>query len=298
MNVGENAPSGVQLFYTITDTTSKELRITIRTEKGDSIVTYSSSTTPKGEQIKVDRNFHVDSLHRASPEAPTRLRGLNKFTWNMRWPDAEELEGALLWGGGTEGPLAVPGWYTATFVLGSDTQTVKFEIRMDPRLDTPREDLAAQFELHQRINGKLSEVHKAIKRIREVRSTVTSVQSSWSELDTAQTKTIDSLVKHINDTLTTVEDALIQTKAKAFQDLLNYPVKLNNKIATLASVAASADRRPTKQTYDLFDQLSKEADVYLSKLYDVDEKLIVELNMKIKQLDLPAIPKKKKSNKK
>lgn len=298
MNVGENAPSGVQLFYTLADTTSKELRITIRTEKGDSIVTFSSTTTPKGDPIKIDRSFHVDSLHRVSAEAPTLFRGLNKFTWNMRWPDAEELEGALLWGGGTEGPVAVPGWYSATFVLGSDTQTVTFEIRMDPRLTTPREDLVAQFELHQRINGKLSEVHKAIKRIREVRSTVSNVKSSWSELDTTQTKVIDSLVKHINDTLTTVEDALIQTKAKAFQDLLNYPVKLNNKIATLASVAASADRRPTKQTYDLFDQLANEADIHLRKLYDVEEKLILELNAKIKQLDLPAIPKKKKSDKK
>lgn len=293
MNVGENAPSGVQLFYTLADTTSKELRITIRTEKGDSIVTFSSTTTPKGEPIKIDRNFHVDSLHRVSAEAPTVFRGLNKFTWNMRWPDAEPLEGSLLWGGGTEGPAAVPGWYTATFVLGSDTQTVTFEIRKDPRLDTPHEDFVSQFDLHQRINKKLSEVHKGIKRIREVRSTVSGVTSSWSDLDSTQTAAIDSIVKQINDTLTYVEDALIQTKAKAFQDLLNYPVKLNNKIATLASVASSADRRPTKQTYDLFDQLSAEADSYLQKLYNVDEKSITELNKRIKQLDLPAIPKKK-----
>lgn len=297
MNVGQNAFPGVQLFYTLTDTTSKELRIAIRTEQGDSIITYSSKTTPKGEPIKIDGNFHVDSLHRASYEVPTLYRGLNRFTWNMRWPDAEELEGALLWGGGTEGPLAVPGKYTATFTLGDFTETVPFEIRMDPRLDTPREDLVTQFELHQRINAKLSEVHKAIKRIREVRTTVSSVKPSWSELDSSQTKGIDSLVKHINDTLNTVEDALIQTKAKAFQDLLNYPVKLNNKIASLASVAASADRRPTQQTFDLFEQLSKEADRYLRKLYDVDEKLIVELNSKVKQLDLPIIPKKKSGKK-
>jgi photosystem II stability/assembly factor-like uncharacterized protein len=297
MNVGENAPSGVQLFYTLTDTTSKELRITIRTEQGDSIIAYSSTTTPKGEPIKIDRNFHVDPLHRASAEAPTMYSGLNKFRWNMRWPDAEELEGALLWGGGTEGPLAAPGWYKATFTLGDQSETVPFEIRMDPRLDTPREDLVAQFELHQQINTKLSEINKAIKRIREVRSIVASVKSSWSDLDSTQTKTVDTLAKHISDTLTSVEDALIQTKAKAFQDLLNYPVKLNNKIASLASVATSADRRPTKQTYDLFDQLAREADTYLRKLYDIDEKLLIELNAKIKQLDLPIIPKKKPSKK-
>jgi len=297
MNVGENAPSGVRLYYALSDTTTKELRITIRTESGDSIIAFSSASTPKGEPLKIDRSFHVDSLHRFSSEAPTLLRGLNMFTWNMRWPDAEELEGALLWGGGTEGPLAVPGRYTATFTLGDQSETVPFEIRMDPRLDTPREDLVAQFELHQQINTKLSEVNKAIKRIREVRSIVANVKASWADLDSSQTKGIDSLVKHISDTLTTVEDALIQTKAKAFQDLLNYPVKLNNKIASLASVASSADRRPTKQTYDLFAQLTKEADGHLQQVYAVDEKMILELNARIKQLDLPVIPKNKSPKK-
>ena len=218
------------------------------------------------------------------------FKGLNRFVWDMRWPGAVPLEGALLWGGGTEGPTAVPGWYTATFTLGVDTQTVRFEIRKDPRLSTSIEDFQAQFELHSKINTKLSEVHTAIKRLREVRSTLNGLSSRWKDLDTNATKDVTTLSKTITDSLTSIEGQLIQTKAKAFQDLLNYPVKLNNKIASLASVASSADRRPTQQTFDLFATLSAKADEYLVALRSIEVKEIADLNAKIKDLNLPAVP--------
>ncbi|MBC8125257.1 MAG: glycosyl hydrolase [Candidatus Kapabacteria bacterium] len=291
MSVGQNAPNGVLFNYSLRDTTSKELRLTIRNDRGDSIITFSSVKDLKGEPFKPETSFHLDSLHRASGDALTLFKGLNRFSWNMSWPPAEELEGALLWAGGTGGPTAMPGRYTATFTLGADTQTVAFELRVDPRLTTPKEDLQAQFDLHQNINAKLSDVHKAIKRIREVRSSVSALTVRWKSLDTTTTKEISTLAKKITDSLTTIENALVQTKAKAFQDLLNYPVKLNNKIASLASVASSADRRPTQQTYDLFETLRASADGYLTALKGIDAVQIEELNSKFKQLDLPAIPK-------
>jgi hypothetical protein len=167
---------------------------------------------------------------------------------------------------------------------------VRFEIRKDPRLKTSVEDLQAQFDLHAKINTKLSEVHNAIKRLREVRTTLSGLGARWKDLDTNRTKDITKLSKSITDSLTSIEDNLIQTKAKAFQDLLNYPVKLNNKIASLASVASSADRRPTQQTYDLFATLGAKADEYLAALRSIESKEISDLNARIKGLDLPAVP--------
>ncbi|MBK6760008.1 MAG: glycosyl hydrolase [Ignavibacteria bacterium] len=291
MSVGQNAPNGVLLQYVLPDTTSKELRLTIRTVKGDSIITFSSIKDVKGEPFKQENNFYLDSLHRPSGDALTLRKGLNRFVWDMRWPAAEDLEGAMLWGGGTEGPLTMPGQYIAQFSLGADTQSVNFEIRMDPRLTTPTEDLQAQFDLHQKINAKLTDVHKSIKRLREVRSSVNATSARWKDLDTTITKNASTLAKKITDSLTTIENALVQTKAKAFQDLLNYPVKLNNKIASLSSVAASADRRPTQQTYDLFEVLGKDADEQLTALKGIEDTMIAELNAAVKALDLPAIPK-------
>lgn len=289
MSVGQNAPNGVLFHYALSDTTSSELRLVVRSVAGDSIIAFSSVKDLKGEPFKVEKNFYLDSLHRSSSDALTMRKGLNRFVWDMRWPSAEGLEGALLWGGGTEGPLATPGTYQAQFSLGADTQTVSFEIRMDPRLDTPIEDLKAQFELHQQINAKLTDVHKAIKRLREVRNAVSASSPRWKDLDTTLTKDANQLAKKIADSLSAIENELVQTKAKAFQELLNYPVKLNNKIASLASVASSADRRPTKQTYLLFEVLRATADAQLDALKYVETKLIADLNATVKAFDLPAI---------
>lgn len=296
MSVGENAPSGVQFHYQLSDTTSKELTLTIRTAAGDSIVGFSSARSPKGKPFDIDNTFYRDSLHRVSDEALTRHRGGNRFVWDMQYPGAEPLDGALLWGGGTEGPRAMPGMYIAEFALGSDTQRVQFEIRMDPRLTTPRDALQAQFDLHQQINATLSRVHKTIASIRSVRSSISTFQQRISDLDTATTRDVRANMKSISDSLTTIENVLVQTKAVAFQDLLNYPVKLNNKIASLASVAASADRRPTQQVYDLFATLKRQADVQCDNVDAIIAKNLADVNERIAALNLPAIagPKKDK----
>jgi len=294
MDVGENAPNGVLLRYWLADTTSKELTLTIRTQGGDSVAGFSSKKDRKGEEFKNDRKFYRDSLFRPSSEALTLFSGQNQFQWNMRWPDAEDLEG-VMWGAGTSGPRAAPGLYTATFSLASDTQRVSFEIRKDPRLDVPDADLVAQEIFLRDVTRTLTDVHKAIKRMRDVRAQVSAAVGRTSHLDTTATKDITVLSKIINDTLQHIEDSMVQTKAKAGQDLLNYPVKLNNKIASLSEVASSADTRPTQQTLDLFAALSAQAAAKLATIKSIESDQVRRFNEQISALALPAVlPEKKK----
>jgi len=294
MDVGENAPNGVLLRYNVKDTTSKELTLTIRTQSGDSVIAFSSKKDRKGEEFKNDRKFYRDSLFRASSEALTLFSGQNQFQWNMRWPDAEDLEG-VLWGAGTTGPRVAPGTYTATFSLGADTQRVSFEIKKDPRLDVADADLIAQERFLRDVTRTLTDVHKAIKRMRDVRAQVNAAVGRTSHLDTTATKEITALSKIINDTLQHIEDSMVQTKAKAGQDLLNYPVKLNNKIASLSEVASSADTRPTQQTLDLYAELSAQAAAKIATIKSIEADQVRRFNEQIAALSLPAVlPEKKK----
>ena len=289
MNVGENAPNGVLFHYALADTTSQELTLTIRTAAGDSVMAFSSKKDPEGEPFKISGEFHLDSLHRASPKAMTTHRGLNRFVWNMHYPGAEELKGALMWGGGTSGPKAMPGSYTATFAMGTDTQTVQFEIVMDPRVKVSKAEMQDQFDFLMRVRDTLSLVHKTIKRIRDINGQVGSAKSRIKDQDTAKTKPVNDVAKKITDSLSVIEGELVQTKAKAFQDLLNHPVKLNNKIASLAGVASSADGRPTQQTRDLLEALSRQARIYIDQVAGIESTLVVDFNAAMKELDLPAI---------
>ena len=47
-------------------------------------------------------------------------------------------------------------------------------------------------------------------------------------------------------------------KLQSSQDPLNFPIKLNNKIAALQGVVESADVRPTEQSYSVFRTLSSQ----------------------------------------
>ena len=89
--------------------------------------------------------------------------------------------------------------------------------------------------------------------------------------------------------MTEVEEALIQTKAKSGQDVLNFPIRVNNHLAALAGVVASADSAPTKQSYEVFDMLSKTVDEQLAKWQFVVTMDVKSYNDLIKQQDVPAL---------
>ena len=56
--------------------------------------------------------------------------------------------------------------------------------------------------------------------------------------------------------LTAVEGELYQYQNRSTKDPLNFPPRLNNKIAVLLSVVDGGDSRPTDQSYAVFKELS------------------------------------------
>jgi len=100
---------------------------------------------------------------------PDSKPGLNRFSWNLRYPEAKKFEGLVLWGGGTDGPRVVAGTYDVRLTVGDDTRTASAELKQDSRTSASQADLQAQLEYLLAANKKLSEIHEQIERIREVR---------------------------------------------------------------------------------------------------------------------------------
>ena len=89
--------------------------------------------------------------------------------------------------------------------------------------------------------------------------------------------------------MTVVEEALIQTKSKSGQDVLNYPIRLNNLLVALGGVVSSADAAPTKQDYDMFDGLGKQADEQLAKWSEIVKTDLAAYNQLARDKAIPAI---------
>ncbi len=86
-----------------------------------------------------------------------------------------------------------------------------------------------------------------------------------------------------------MEEEVYQVRNRSSQDPLNYPIKLNNKIAALMGVIESSDHRPTDQTYQVFDELAKELDAQLQKMNATLKTELPRLNAALKREKIAAV---------
>jgi len=213
--------------------------------------------------------------------------GLNRFVWDLRYEGATPVPHAPLWGGGTEGPEAVPGAYQVRLTVLGKTYTAPLEIKADPRLHVTTDDLARQLDLLLKIRDKVTATDDAIIQIRDLRDQIAAVDKRLK--GDPREKTIADAGKALDKRMTEVEEALIQTKAKSGQDVLNFPVRLNNHLVALGGVVGSADTAPTKQSYEVFDMLNKDVDEQLTKWKAIVTTDVAAYNNLIKQQDVPTL---------
>jgi photosystem II stability/assembly factor-like uncharacterized protein len=213
--------------------------------------------------------------------------GLNRFVWDLRYEGATKVPRAPLWGGGTEGPVALPGTYQVRLTVLGKSYTVPLEIKADPRRKVSQEDLAKQFDLLVKIRDKVTETDDAIIQIRDVREQVNAENKRLK--NDPREKTVADAGKALDKKMTAVEEELIQTKAKSGQDVLNFPVRLNNHLVALGGVVGSADSAPTKQSYEVFAMLSQAVDEQLAKWKALVSTDVAAYNNLVKQQEVPAI---------
>ena len=267
-NAGKNPPNGVQLRYYFAEQPADSVDVTIRILEEDGTIIRSYSSKEKGSKV--------------SAEA-----GMNQFAWDLSYPDAEGFDGLIMWAGNLSGPLAVPGAYAARLIAGDDSMTVSFEVLRDPRISSSVADLQARHDYIAEANDVLSETHRAIKRIRSVREQVNGVTERTKDM--AGSDQLEEASKALLEKMKTIEETLYQTKNQSRQDPLNFPIRLNNKLAAVKGTVQRGEYPPTDQQIDVKDELIDSINVELEKLQELLDNEIPSLNQMAKDLNLPAI---------
>lgn len=279
-SVGENPPNGVVIHYYLKEKPAGEVNLEIFDGGGKSIRKFSS---------KAEEEPPREGEFRRGP-AQTRVAvdaGLNRFVWDLRYPDATRFPGLILWSGETRGPRVIPGSYRVTLTVGGKSQTQAFEIKKDPRVETTPEDFARQFDLLLKIRDKLTETHDAIIRIRDIRKQADDIANRVKEQSGGSS--VAAAAKELNKKLTAIEQELYQTKNRSNQDPLNYPIKLNNKLAALAGVVGQGDAAPTDQSDEVFRDLTGKIDAQLRALDNVLKDDVPAFNKVVRDQAVPAI---------
>src|ERR1700738_1614880 len=213
--------------------------------------------------------------------------GLTRFVWDLDYEGTSKVPHAPLWGGSTSGPRALPGTYQVKLTVLGKSYTAPLEIKSDPRLTVTQGDLEKQFALLIKIRDKVTETDDAINQIRDLREQMGAINKRLKS--DPRGKPIADAGKSLDNKVTEVEEALIQTKAKSGQDVLNFPIRLNNHLVALGGVVASADTAPTQQSYEVFDMLSKAIDEQLMKWKAIVSTDVKSYNDLVKQQEVPAV---------
>ncbi|HEU4786845.1 MAG TPA: glycosyl hydrolase, partial [Gemmatimonadaceae bacterium] len=204
--------------------------------------------------------------------------GFNRYTWNLQYPDASTFQGMILWQGSTAGPFVAPGTYTARLTVGSAPPlTEKFVVKKDPLTSAMVADLVEQQRFALQLRDRVSAANDAVKTIRNVRRQLDDRAPKMSS-----NAGFGTMVKTFEDQLANVEDSLYQTKNRSGEDPLNFPVRINNQMAALLGFVASGERRPPKQSYDVFAVLDPKLQTELARYKRVMDANLAKINAALK----------------
>lgn len=214
-----------------------------------------------GNQPKYEEDKNVPRWEREPPK-PTTAKGLNTYEWDLRYPGATVFDGMIIWSGRPQrGPKAPLGDYKVRIKTDDFENTKKFAVKIDPNLkNVTKEDLVEQFNLANKIMAKTSAANEAVIKIREIKVKIDSAKTAIPDKD------FNSTVKPFVNKLSSIEENLYQVKNRSGQDPLNFPIKLNNRLASLRRSVEDGDARPTDGAYKVYDELSKELEEHLNDL--------------------------------
>jgi photosystem II stability/assembly factor-like uncharacterized protein len=197
------------------------------------------------------------------PPTTSMVAGLNRTTWNLDYPGPLTFPGMVLWGAATTGPAALPGTYQVRLTVDGQSQTQPLTVRRHPFRSATDADLREQFDLAIQIRDKVSEANNAVIQIRAVKQKINErlAKSPDAQLADAAGK--------LTVGLTAVEEAIYQVRNQSSQDPLNFPIRINNRIASLLRAVNTGDGKPIANAYPIFKDLTAELKVQTDKLHQV-----------------------------
>ena len=265
LTMGTNKPNGVEVHFYIPSFNkgSDKVELSFHDEKGNEIRKFSTSDDDNKLEVK---------------------DGGNIFVWDYKYPGAEKFEGMVMWSASLNGAKAVPGTYQVRLSVNNFESQNSFEILKSPTSESSVNQMREQFNFVNQINKTISKAHQSIKKIRKTKLKLNEFLNNFSD-----NKDAENIVEKANfliDSLSTVENALYQTKNESRQDPLNFPIKLTNKLGHIANLVTMNDFPPTSQDkklmMELSEKINKEIEVF-NKLMTND---VSEFNLSFKKLQL------------
>ncbi len=274
---GKNPPNGVTLYYTLA-------------EPDSATVVQLDMLDATGTLIRSVRSDAKVTPPRPGgpPPAPkvTVEQGMNRFVWDMHHTPITAVPELFTYGS-LAGRHVMPGTYQARLIVGADTVAQAFEIRLDPRLERTPEDLLEQADLLAQVQGRAEEIHKAVNTMRSVGQQVKALLKKADGHEGADT--LATVGKALLKDMDTWESELVQVRQETFQDVINFPNKLNAQYIYMLSAAAGAASPVTAGTRARLADLDAQWAVHKAEMERMLQEVVPAFDALYQAQRIPAI---------
>jgi photosystem II stability/assembly factor-like uncharacterized protein len=213
--------------------------------------------------------------------------GLSHLTWDLRTEGFATFPGMILWGARSRGPAVPPGRYTVRLVADGRTLTAPVVVERNPWFtDVSDADLRAQYAFSKKVRDKTNQANEAVIAIRHVKKQLEDRAKKTSDA------TLEGSMAALEKSASAIEEKIYQVRNRSGQDPLNFPIKVNNRLATLLSMAERGDGRPTNNMPEIYRILAKELDGYTAELAQLWKSDLASVNRELSGAGLlPVDPK-------
>ena len=239
---------GATIDYYLASSTTNEITLEILDKTGKTVRKFSSAQTPQASRSSdtdATAGEEDEARPRNTPAVLEKSAGMHRFTWDLRysgpWQSASRPEGP-------NGPMAVPGPYTVRLTNGSWTGTQPLTVVEDPRVTkdgVTEADLQEQFEHNLRVRELVSDVNKAVTRLRAAQGSLRNATGA----DANRLAKLNELASHL------ITPPIRYSKPE-----------LQTHITYLYTLTNSTDQKIGRDAIERYAVLRKELDTRLGEL--------------------------------
>jgi hypothetical protein len=212
-----------------------EVALEVLDESGRVIRVYSSVADPDFRRYEGGPS--------PAPKLPAGY-GVYRFNWDLHRASIDNVEGLFMLGS-YGGGMVPPGTYTLRLTAGEAQAGQTCIVLSDPRLadEVSAADYAEQAAFLRSIEETVTDIHQSVQKMRELRGQFTGLRERLEQLP-AESELLEQC-QALVDKITAWEEQLVQPEQKTFQDVINFPNRLNAELMNLHSRADTHDPRVT-----------------------------------------------------
>ena len=283
---GKNPPHGAIIDYTL-QSAAGPVKLQILDASGKIVRAFSSTDKPEATMEELGKELNVPLYWIRPPQILSDAAGQHRFVWDLRTPPPASLRHEYPISAIAHdtprlpvGPAVMPGTYTLKLDVAGQTYTQPLEIKMDPRITAPVDQLDQQFRLASRICDAMNSTFASLAQVRAVRAQLRDLAHQ------APKGEIADAMRALEEKVAPFEEAAAGSGPAAHQQTF---AQLNSQFAQLLAVVDGADAAPTQTAQDTIGDLQRSVTALQTQWDDLKARDVNTLNDQLRRANLPTI---------